>query len=252
MKILFTICGRAGSKGIKGKNVRDFVERPLALYSLSAIELFVRRHPEHECQAALNTDSRKLQEIIGGSGLAKSMPVSMVERRESLAGDRVGKAAVLLDTLEQMESRSGTRYDMVVDLDITSPLRTVADVGRLVAKKAASGCDVVYSVTESRRNPYFNMVRKTDRGYEKVLPSDFVSRQQAPPIYDLNASLYAYAPAFLRSGKNVLEGWGEIIEMLDTGVLDLDKPSDFELMEVIGAWLFEKKPEFREIRDNIR
>ena len=145
-----------------------------------------------------------------------------------------------------------SHYEMLVDLDITSPLRTVADVEHLVAKKAASDCDVVYSVTESRRNPYFNMVQKTDMGYEKVLPSDFVSRQQAPAIYDLNASLYAYSPDFLRSGKNVLDGRGDIIEMLDTGVLDLDKPSDFDLMEVIGAWLFEKKPEFKEIRDNIR
>lgn len=252
MKILFTICGRAGSKGIKGKNVRDFVGKPLALYSLSAIELFMRRHPEHECQVALNTDSQKLQEIIGGSGLTDNVPVSMVERRESLAGDRVGKGAVLLDTLEQMEESTGAGYEMVVDLDITSPLRTVADIEQLVEKKEASDCDVVYSVTESRRNPYFNMVKKTDNGYEKVLPSDFVSRQQAPVMYDMNASLYAYEPGFLRSGKNVLDGRGDIIEMLDTGVLDLDKPSDFELMEVIGAWLFAGKPEFGEIRDNIR
>ena len=251
MQILFTLCGRAGSKGIKGKNVRDFVGKPLALYSLSAIDLYIRRHPEHAYQIALNTDSRELQKIITNSGLAENMSVNIVERRDTLAGDFVGKVAVLLDTLEQMENCTGVRSDMLVDLDITSPLRTVADLEHLIDKKASLDCDVVYSVTESRRNPYFNMVKKADRGYEKVLPSDFVSRQQAPAIYDLNASLYAYAPEFLRSGKNVLDGRGEIVEMLDTGVLDLDKPSDFELMEVIGAWLFEKNPEFREIRDNI-
>ena len=41
MNILFTICGRAGSKGIKNKNVREFLSKPLPLYTLSAIDLFL-------------------------------------------------------------------------------------------------------------------------------------------------------------------------------------------------------------------
>ena len=38
MKILFTICGRAGSKGIHNKNIKTFCEFPLPLYSLSALD----------------------------------------------------------------------------------------------------------------------------------------------------------------------------------------------------------------------
>ena len=163
----------------------------------------------------------------------------------------MAKVAVLLDTLNEMEKIRQTKYDMIVDLDITSPLRTVADIEHLISKKLETHADVVYSVTESRRNPYFNMVKKTEHGYKQVIQSDYVSRQQAPAIYDMNASLYAYEPAFLRSGKNVLAGYGEIIEMYDTGILDLDKPSDFELMEVVGKWLFENKKDFGEVRGNI-
>ena len=43
MRLLFTICGRAGSKGIKNKNLRDFVGKPLMYYSISAIDLFLKR-----------------------------------------------------------------------------------------------------------------------------------------------------------------------------------------------------------------
>ena len=50
----------------------------------------------------------------------------------------------------------------------------------------------------------------------------------------------------------MLDGYGEIIEMMDTGILDLDKPSDFEMMEIIGNNLFERKKEYRDIRENIK
>ncbi len=41
-KLLVTICGRAGSKGFKNKNLKTFCGKPLAHYSLSALELFWR------------------------------------------------------------------------------------------------------------------------------------------------------------------------------------------------------------------
>ena len=39
--------------------------------------------------------------------------------------------------------------------------------------------------------------------------------------------------------------------MYDTGILDLDHEQDFELMEVIAAYLFEKDNAFGEVRQNI-
>lgn len=42
-------------------------------------------------------------------------------------------------------------------------------------------------------------VKKTEHGYKKVIDSDFTARQQAPEIFDMNASIYAYNPGFLAS-----------------------------------------------------
>ena len=67
----------------------------------------------------------------------------------------------------------------------------------------------------------------------------------------MNASLYAFNPEFLRSGKGVLEGYCEVIEMYDTAVLDLDHENDFELMEVIANYLYKHNYEFKEIEENI-
>ena len=67
----------------------------------------------------------------------------------------------------------------------------------------------------------------------------------------MNASLYAYQPSFLESGKGVLDGYCECIEMYDTGILDLDHENDFELMEVIAKYLFQSNKQFAEVYENI-
>lgn len=249
MKILFTICGRAGSRGIKNKNIRPFLGYPLPMYTLSAIDLFLQRNAQIDADIVFNTDSRELINIAQ-TNLLRS--VDVIERRTDLGGDRVAKVSVILDSLLQMEQRTKEKYDMVVDLDITSPLRTVEDIENLIQKQEDTECDVTFSVTDSRRNPYFNMVKRSDKGYSRVIESNYVTRQEAPEIYDMNASMYAYKPDYLKSGKGVLDGYCEIIKMYDTGILDLDHENDFDLMEVIAKYLFEKNRNFAEIREHLK
>ena len=248
MKILFTVCGRAGSKGIKNKNLRNFCGKPLAHYTTAVIDLYLRKHPETEADAVVNSDSRELLDLVSGNGL---VPVEQIVRDESLAGDAVGKIAVIQDCLRQMEARKQTRYDMVVDLDITSPLRTEEDLEKVIETQVKTGADVTTTVAPARRNPYFNQLKRTEHGFRKVIESNYTARQQAPEIFDMNASIYAYRPDFLFSGKGVLDGYCEAVGMADTGILDLDHESDFELMEVIAKYLFGKRKEFAEVYEHI-
>lgn len=249
MNILFTICGRAGSKGIKNKNLKDFLGYPLPYYTVSAIDLYRKQYPNVQSDIVLNTDSKDL--IIMFQEHLK-FDVDVIGREATLGLDNTPKAAVILNSLEVMKKRKSIKYDMVVDLDITSPLRTSTDVSNLIEQKVNSDVDVVFSVTTSRRNPYFNMVKKAEDGYERVIESSFYSRQEAPEVFDMNASLYAYSPAFLESEKGIFEGKCAITKMMDTAVLDLDHESDFELMQVIARYLFDRYPKFSEVRDNIQ
>jgi CMP-N,N'-diacetyllegionaminic acid synthase len=249
MNILFTICGRAGSKGIKNKNIKEFLGFPLPFYTVSVIELFIKLNPNIHCDVVLNTDSQDLINLFKEHVL---LTIDVIERDAALARDNTPKIAVIQNCLKIMHQRKNIEYDMVIDLDITSPLRTVQDVNNLVNKKMISNADIVFSVTDSRRNPYFNMVKKTDNGYERVIDSNFNSRQETPEIYDMNASLYAYDQSFLMSGKAIFEGKCDVIKMLDTAVLDLDHKIDFEFMQVIANHLFKNYPEFREVRENIK
>jgi CMP-N,N'-diacetyllegionaminic acid synthase len=248
MNILFTICGRAGSKGIKNKNVKDFLGYPLPFYTASVIDLFRKQNLEVEYDIVLSSDSRDLIELLV-KGL--SINIDVINRDPNLAEDNTPKVAVIKNCLAIMQERKQKKYDMVVDLDITSPLRTVDDLSNLINKKLQTQADVVFSVTESRRNPYFNMVKKTDNGYVRVIESSFNSRQEAPEIFDMNASLYAYAPSFLESNKGLFGGVCDVIKMRDTAVLDIDCENDFNLMQAIATYLYKIDEDLLNIQSNI-
>lgn len=240
MNILFTVCGRAGSKGIKGKNFKEFLGHPLLFYTFAAIVLYRDKHTEHHIDIALNTDSPEMISMIEGN---KAINALLIHRKEELAGDSVAKKLVIADTLNEVEKLKCFKYDLVVDSDITSPLRTLEDIEALVDKAGTFAYDVVFSVVNSRRNPYFNMVKENEDGTVSLVCSgEYTARQQCPAVYDMDASLYAFRPEFLRSDTMLLAGKCGVIERIDMAVLDLDHENDFELMQVIAKYLiFDKK-----------
>ncbi len=247
MNILFTLCGRAGSKGVKGKNARDFLDVPLVWYSMANIALYMERYGAGgDIKVVLNTDSEPLKELVRK---VKDVSVTIIHREESLAGDKVPKVAVILDSLKKAEEAFACKFDMVVDLDITSPLRTVEDVKNAIERKnQRNDVDVVYSVAPSRRNPYFNMVKEENGFFCKAIPSNFTTRQEAPVFYDMNASIYAYSPDALRNKEHSTffnSNCGAVV-MKDTGILDIDSEEDYELMQVIAKYLYENEESFKE------
>lgn len=252
MNILFTLCGRAGSKGVKGKNARDFLNIPLCWYSLAGIVLYVKQNltTNDKYNIVLNTDSEDLIKLIE----KVNVPVTILRRNESLAGDKVAKVAVIHDCLIRAEKQFDLVYDVVVDLDITSPLRKVNDIKNAIDKKMSRPeVDVVYSVTHSRRNPYFNMVKEENGFFCKALPSNYTTRQEAPVFYDMNASIYAYSPKALKEKDHptFFNSNCDAILMQDTGILDIDSEEDYELMQVIAKYLFDNVEGYREIYQHV-
>lgn len=250
MKILWTICGRAGSKGIKNKNIKSFLGKPLPYYTISAIDLYLKKHVDVEYDIVVSSDSSELLKLMNDNKMRK---VDLIDRSAELSGDTISKIAVIRNCYEIMTKNKNIEYDMVVDLDITSPLRKVCDIENLINTQINKKTELTTSVVPARRNPYFNQVmRNGECGIKKVIESNFTARQQAPEIFDMNASLYAYSIDFIKSDKNLFDGYSEMIEMQDTAVLDLDHENDFVLMEVIAKYLFENDEKYKEISDNIK
>lgn len=232
MNVLFTICGRAGSKGFKNKNIKTLNGVPLVYYTLSVIRLYQQKHKEDRIVVALNTDSPELVHLVKNQSMVKG--ICIIERAESLAGDTVPKVDVIRETY--MRCKEKEHFDVIVDLDITSPMRRLCDVENAIEKLSKDkNCDVVFSVVPSRRSPYFNMVENKGDYYGKICQSEYTARQQAPGTYEMNASIYAYSSLFLSGviDKTLLEYNCNVVEMPDFLVLDIDSEEDFEMMELL-------------------
>jgi CMP-N,N'-diacetyllegionaminic acid synthase len=232
MNILVTICARAGSKGVKNKNVKCLNGIPLVKYTLDAYDSF-RKNRTEDIDLAVNTDSMELIEQVKNY----NAECAFIERESALAGDRVGKLAVIKDTLVKMEAAQEKHYDYLIDLDLTSPLREDGDIeGTFKALLNKEDCDVAFSVVPSRRLPWFNMVKDNgDGGCSLVIESNYLTRQEAPACFDMNASIYVYTTAFLRNNETtkVLDGRATYYVMKDYGVLDIDSEEDFFSLEDI-------------------
>ncbi len=244
MNILFTICGRAGSKGFKNKNLKEMRDVPLVYYTLAAIKGYMDRHPDDDVVVALNTDSNPLVDLVMDQHM---ITVEYVQRKPELAGDIVPKVEVIKDTFM---SCSQANPDVVVDLDITSPMRRVEDIENMINEFDKGIYDLVFSVVEARRSPYFNMVEKKQDGfYRKICESTYTARQQAPKSYEMNASIYAYSPDFLRGDikKTIIDYNCGIAVMPDYLVLDIDSEEDFKMMQNLHEYYCQQDKQLDEV-----
>ena len=121
MNVLLTICARGGSKGIPGKNIRPLNGKPLLQYSIETARAFAQTLTS--CGLALSTDDEKIRETAAAAGLRTDYL-----RPAALGSDTAGKIDVLSDLLKYEENRAGIKFDYLIDLDVTSPLRTVEDL----------------------------------------------------------------------------------------------------------------------------
>ncbi len=236
MKILFTLCGRAGSKGCKNKNIREFLGKPLFYYSINVIKKYCEEK-KVDYLIGISTDSVDFINLV-----PKDDKIVIINRSKELAMDNTPKMAAIRDCAIQIKNNYNFNYDMVADFDITSPIRTLADIDNGIKTFLNGDYDCVFSVTKARRNPYFNMVKFIDGKYSKALDSSFTTRQQAPKMYDMNASIYIYKNEFLFDERNYspLQKNFAIFEMMDTGIIDIDDNEDFEMMELIASYLKNK------------
>ena len=241
MRLLFTICARAGSKGVKSINTREINGIPLLYYTLSVIELYQRAHPDNILDIVLNTDSELLIKQANSQNRIKN--IRLIARKKEMANDTAAKVDVIRDCLVQSTLGTQNIYDAVVDLDLTSPMRRPEDVEKAVQTlKENQELDLAFSAVPARRNPYFNMVEQRGKFFQKVCDAGYTARQQAPAVYELNASIYVYSPEFLKRKieKTILDYRGKIIEMPDYLVLDIDSEEDFELMPLIMEYYRKK------------
>jgi len=227
-KILLTVCARKGSKGVKNKNIRDLCGKPLIAHTICQAIKWGKAD-----KIICTTDSEQIAEIAKKYGA--EIPFI---RPANLAGDKIGKIPVLRHALVETEAITGDRFDILVDLDTTAPVRTIEDIDNALKIFHQTKAKSVFSVTPCRKNPYFNMVEANKSGYfqlVKKLKTPFMSRQASPSVYDLNASIYVYDREFLLDKRTLspISDRSSVSVMEDWSAFDIDRESDFQFIEFL-------------------
>ena len=227
MNLLITICARGGSKGIPGKNIKLLNGKPLIEYTINSAFKFSKKY---NANIALSTDDVDILNICNSLNLN-----TKYRRPLELSTDHAGKIDTINDILIFEEKEKNITYDYILDLDVTSPLRTQIDLidafEKLQNDKNALN---IFSVNIANKNPYFNMVEERESGYfELSKKGEFLSRQTADPVFELNASFYFYRRSFFNLENKKVINDKSLIYLMNHICFDLDHPIDFEFMNYL-------------------
>lgn len=235
MRILLTIAGRAGSKGLPLKNVRPMLGKPLVLWTVEQ-SLEFQGESEDDVTVAVSSDSIELRSIVNHF-CGDDEDVYIYNRHEKLCGDDVGKLDVLRDIYWRAVKSTGKDFEVVIDMDITNPLRNIHDMAAMVEMYKSVSPDTIISVTAARRNPYFNQVEgghEMARITKSFSESVITRRQDCPVIWDMNCCLYLYRVTWLNLGGQHPVGSNSMIyRMPDYTFCETDTPMDFEITEFL-------------------
>ena len=192
-----SICARGGSKGLKNKNL-------MTIDGNTLIEISIQHALQSNLFDTVSVSSDS-DEILKQAELSGAK--NLIMRPSNLASDKAAKIPAIRHCIRETQKITGKDYDTFVDLDATSPLRTIKDISDCIKLVEENYAENSFSVSPSHRSPYFNMVEETDSGYVKLckkLDSTIVRRQDAPTCYDMNASIYVWSRSSIFDGEDIL------------------------------------------------
>lgn len=226
MKRVCTICARGGSKGVKNKNIRMLLDKPLIVYSI----LQAKSSGLFDA-VAISSDSTEIIDIAVQWGVDYA-----IKRPDELATDEAPKLPVIQHCVKQVEEMTNTRYDTMVDLDVTSPLRLPEDIRQAVFLLENTGVSNVITGMPARRSPYFNLVELNDSGSVRLSKTPVVPvvrRQDAPKCFDMNASIYVWQRATFFTSKTIFNSDTKLYVMPEERSIDIDSDLDLEFVEFL-------------------
>ena len=222
MSTIATICARAGSTGLPGKNIRELQSKPLIVHTIE--QALTSPYVDH---VFVSTDDQAIADIASAAGA--QVPFL---RPSELATKDAAKHPAILHCIDHVE-RLGIEVTRIIDMDPTSPLRKQQDIENCL-NLLADDVDVVFSVNEAKKNPYFNLVEIDEDAcaiISKKLPNSIVARQHAPVVYAINGSLYAWHRHTLEKG--LWSGRAKIYVMPEERSVDIDSRADFDYVEFL-------------------
>ena len=227
LNILAIICARGGSKGVKNKNIKFFCGKPLIAYSIEIASAIKKIN-----KVIVSTDSKKIASI--SKKYKAEVPFIRPKR---LATDNSPIWKTWQHLVKFLKKSKERMPDIIIDIPATSPLRSELDLKNIIKKFIENKkSDVLITVTEAHRNPYFNMVEVNKSGFLDIVISkkNVVSnRQEAPKVFDVCTLAYVTTPEYILKSSHMFKGNIDYYEVDKSRSIDIDDEYDFNLAEIL-------------------
>jgi CMP-N-acetylneuraminic acid synthetase len=226
MEAVGFIFARGGSKGLPGKNIRLLGGKPLIGWAIEcALEV------DRISRIIVSTDSKEIATISKEYGAE----VPFIRPAE-LAMDDSPELLAWKHGISYLRESTGTIPQAMVSVPATSPLRLAVDLENCLDEYEKGLADVVITVTDAHRSPYFNMVKANPDGTYGLVNSsisEVARRQDAPVVYDMATVCYVANSEFVMNHDSIFEGRVGAVHVPVERAIDIDTHFDFQLAELL-------------------
>lgn len=221
MRKIAIIPARAGSKGLKDKNIMELCGKPLMAYSIEAAKttnIFER--------VIVSTDSEEYKEI------AEKYGAEVLLRGERISNDTATTYMVLEDIFNRIDV---DKYDYFVLLQPTSPLRNARHIKEAVCdfENSFNNFDFMVSVKEAEH--ISDLVKQIEEdGSLKYFDTDFSNyRRQTGKQYSPNGAIFIGKIERYLKCKHFFGAKSKAYFMSKEDSIDIDDILDYQLVRLI-------------------
>ena len=222
-KKICLICARKGSKGIKKKNIKLFAGKPLIFWTIKfAKELKIFD------EIYLSTDCKDIAKFAKKEGV--KVPFL---RDKHLSTDNVSEILVWNDFNKKL-NLNDQNIDFICVLPVTSPLRKKIDIIRALEKFKKNRNKLNICISESKKNPEFNIVKINKFNNIKRLVETkklIHTRQNASKYYTITTFCYIYKPSIIFNKNSIFDMKLSYNLVPTSRSIDIDDIEDFKYAE---------------------
>ena len=215
---LAIIPARGGSKRLPRKNLLDLCGKPLIAWSIEAA-----LKSKYISKVIVSSDDEEILNI------AKEYKADFIKRPDELASDTATTFDALKHTLENVE-----KYDYVVLLQPTSPLRTEKHIDEAIELLKEKNADAIISVCEMEHSPLWSNTLDEDLNMSNFLRDEVLNKrsQDLPKYYRLNGAIYiCKTDKLLQNESFFLKENIYAYKMNKKDSVDIDEEIDFIIAE---------------------
>ena len=181
-KILGITLARGGSKGIKNKNIKLLNNRPLIYYTIrEALK------SKYLTSYIVSTDSKDIKNISEKYGA--NVPFL---RPKKLSTDTSSSSDALKHAVSFMEKLHNTKYDFIIEIMATNPLKSFKDIDALIYKLIKTKADTVIAMSKVTEYHPRRLKKIVNDKIVDIMKEKKESRRQdlKPNIYIRAGSIY--------------------------------------------------------------